>query len=101
MIFALLFFLTSPVTYSYWVQPCVADALSGCQAEDRDLASWALEAWQAASGGATSPGPAYPEKLFIHGIEYDNDFCVCQPRKHVGYTTPGCKKVKEFKRDFA
>lgn len=37
--------------YSYWVQPCTQPE-SGCQANDPDLAAWALEAWQKASGGA-------------------------------------------------
>ncbi|HYL36962.1 MAG TPA: matrixin family metalloprotease [Bryobacteraceae bacterium] len=37
--------------YSYWVEPCV-DAQTRCQAGDAELAAWALEAWQNASGGA-------------------------------------------------
>jgi hypothetical protein len=37
--------------YSYWVEPC-SQPESGCQANDPDLAAWALEAWQKASGGA-------------------------------------------------
>jgi hypothetical protein len=37
--------------YSYWVEPC-SQPESGCQTNDPDLAAWALEAWQKASGGA-------------------------------------------------
>ena len=36
-------------TLRYWVQPCAAN--SGCVAGDVELADWALEAWQSASGG--------------------------------------------------
>jgi len=35
----------------YWIEPCTAPAESGCKAEDPDLAQWAMEAWQSASGG--------------------------------------------------
>ena len=41
----------APQKYSYWVEPCSLPE-SGCQANDPDLAAWALEAWQKASGGA-------------------------------------------------
>ena len=34
----------------YWVEPCSQPA-SGCHAADPELAQWAIEAWQAASGG--------------------------------------------------
>ena len=37
-------------TLRYWVEPC-AHPESGCKAGDPELAQWALEAWQAASGG--------------------------------------------------
>ena len=37
--------------YSYWVEPC-SQPESGCQANDPELAAWALEAWQNASAGA-------------------------------------------------
>jgi hypothetical protein len=37
-------------TLRYWVEPC-ANPESGCHAGDPDLAQWAMEAWQAASGG--------------------------------------------------
>jgi hypothetical protein len=36
--------------YTYWVQPCT-DAASKCQPDDPELAQWAFEAWQKASGG--------------------------------------------------
>ena len=38
--------------YNYWIQPCTEDvaARSGCDAEDPELARWALEAWQKAAG---------------------------------------------------
>ena len=38
-------------TLSYWVEPCVHPQ-SGCKRDDPELAQWAMEAWQAASGGA-------------------------------------------------
>jgi len=34
----------------YWVEPCTRTE-TGCQAGDADLAQWAMEAWQGASGG--------------------------------------------------
>jgi hypothetical protein len=37
--------------YSYWVEPC-SNPESGCQANDPELAAWALEAWQNVSAGA-------------------------------------------------
>lgn len=37
--------------YSYWVEPCTRQE-SGCQADDPQLAAWALEAWQKASAGS-------------------------------------------------
>jgi hypothetical protein len=37
-------------TLRYWVEPCTA-AESVCHAADPELAQWAMEAWQAASGG--------------------------------------------------
>ncbi len=36
--------------YSFWVEPC-SHAETGCRAGDDELAAWALEAWQSASGG--------------------------------------------------
>jgi hypothetical protein len=40
----------TPQKYTYWVQPCT-DAASLCQPDDPQLAAWAFEAWQKASGG--------------------------------------------------
>jgi hypothetical protein len=34
----------------YWVEPCTRPE-TGCRAADPDLAQWAMEAWQGASGG--------------------------------------------------
>jgi hypothetical protein len=39
----------APQKYSYWVESC-SQPESGCQADDPQLAAWALEAWQNASG---------------------------------------------------
>ncbi len=36
--------------YSYWVEPC-SDPETACRATDGELAGWAMEAWQTASGG--------------------------------------------------
>ena len=35
----------------YWIEPCGRPAEMGCKSGDPDLAQWAMEAWQAASGG--------------------------------------------------
>jgi len=35
----------------YWVEPCAHPAATACQPADPDLAQWAMEAWQSASGG--------------------------------------------------
>jgi Matrixin len=40
----------APQKYTYWVQPCT-DVASKCQPDDPQLAQWAFEAWQKASGG--------------------------------------------------
>ena len=37
--------------YRYWVEPCTKPQ-SGCHRDDPELAEWAVEAWQSASGGA-------------------------------------------------
>lgn len=37
-------------TMRYWVEPCTRPE-SGCKPDDPELAQWAMEAWQAASGG--------------------------------------------------
>lgn len=41
----------TPEKYSYWVEPC-ARAETGCEVGDSELAGWAFQAWQSASGGA-------------------------------------------------
>lgn len=41
----------------YWVEPCT-NPKTGCIESDVDLARWALEAWQQASGGKLSFSPA-------------------------------------------
>lgn len=38
-------------TLRYWIAPCPSGEETGCQTGDRDLAQWALAAWQAASDG--------------------------------------------------
>jgi hypothetical protein len=38
-------------TLRYWVEPC-SHPESGCKNGDAELAQWAMEAWQAASGGS-------------------------------------------------
>jgi hypothetical protein len=50
LIFALFFFFASVPTYRFWVDPCL-DTSKGCETTDPDLAAWAFEAWQQASGG--------------------------------------------------
>jgi hypothetical protein len=42
----------SGATLRYWVEPSATPQASGCHAGDPELARWALQAWQAASGGA-------------------------------------------------
>lgn len=37
-------------TLRYWVEPCTKNS-TGCRAGDPELAQWAIEAWQEASGG--------------------------------------------------
>ena len=38
-------------TLRYWVEPCTHPE-SGCKRDDPELAQWAMEAWEEASGGA-------------------------------------------------
>jgi hypothetical protein len=40
--------------FTYWVEPCPVEAQksTSCEAEDPELARWALEAWQRESNGA-------------------------------------------------
>jgi len=40
----------APLAYTYWIEPCTNPA-SMCQPDDPQLAQWAFEAWQKASGG--------------------------------------------------
>ena len=40
----------TPLAYTYWIEPCT-DPASLCQPDDPQLAQWAFEAWQKASGG--------------------------------------------------
>src|SRR6202167_5477680 len=40
----------APSNYTYWVEPCT-DPSSLCQPGDPQLAQWAFEVWQKASGG--------------------------------------------------
>jgi hypothetical protein len=46
----------TPEKYTYWVEPCTR-ADSGCQADDPQLAEWALRAWQNASAGTLQFSP--------------------------------------------
>jgi len=50
LIFLLACGMTPAASLRYWVEPCSQRA-SGCHTADPELAEWALEAWQAASGG--------------------------------------------------
>jgi Matrixin len=40
----------------YWVEPC-SKPETGCHASDPELAQWAMEAWQSASGGKLTLRP--------------------------------------------
>jgi len=40
-------------TLRYWVEPCT-HVETGCKHDDPELAEWAMEAWQSASGGVLS-----------------------------------------------
>jgi hypothetical protein len=52
-------------TLRYWVEPC-SKPESGCHAADPELAQWAMEAWQTASGGKlTLQKIAEPDKAHI------------------------------------
>jgi Matrixin len=52
-------------TLRYWVEPCAVPRESGCHDGDPELAAWALEAWQAASGGALHLEPS-PKMASAH-----------------------------------
>lgn len=45
----LLFLASSGQSLRYWIEPC-QQLVSGCQPEDVELADWAFQAWQHASG---------------------------------------------------
>lgn len=47
---ALVCVLARGATLKYWVDACTGSA-PGCRTSDPELATWAMEAWQAASGG--------------------------------------------------
>ncbi|HLK48373.1 MAG TPA: hypothetical protein VKT49_09575 [Bryobacteraceae bacterium] len=49
--FLLLSCAAHAAAFRYWVAPC-SKPESGCHRDDPELAQWAVEAWQAASGGA-------------------------------------------------
>jgi hypothetical protein len=53
LIFSLFVSITPAATIRYWVDPCT-EPESGCRKDDPELAEWALQAWQAASGGHLS-----------------------------------------------
>jgi hypothetical protein len=48
-------------TLEYWIDPCSRPD-TGCHRGDSQLATWALEAWQRASGGKLTFEPA-PERI--------------------------------------
>ncbi len=49
----------APDTWSYWIQPCDAEAArsTNCETADAQLAAWALEAWARASDGHIAMKP--------------------------------------------
>jgi hypothetical protein len=51
LLFILVCYVAPGATLRYWVEPC-SKPESGCHAADPELAQWAMEAWQTASGGA-------------------------------------------------
>jgi hypothetical protein len=51
-------------TLHFWIDPC-ADPQTGCHKGDSELAEWALDAWQGASGGKLSFEKANLEKAQI------------------------------------
>ena len=54
MLFVLSFGMAAhaATTLRYWIDPCPKNSHLDCRAADPELAQWALEAWQSASGGA-------------------------------------------------
>jgi hypothetical protein len=55
---------SAPDTWTWWIQPCTQKlaAECGCQEADRELAGWALQAWQEASDGKLRFTPAAGEE---------------------------------------
>ncbi len=49
--------------WTYWVQPCGTERarLSGCRADDPELAAWAFKAWEKASDGKLTIQPGASE----------------------------------------
>jgi hypothetical protein len=60
----LLMLAAGPDPWTYWIQPCTAEAAkeSGCQAGDPQLGVWALTAWQRAAGQVMGMAPAANEE---------------------------------------
>ena len=50
LLFLLLALSAPAATLRYWIQPC-APPVTGCHAQDPELAEWALSAWQEATSG--------------------------------------------------
>ena len=50
----------NPDIWTYWIQPCNAEAAHAthCETDDSQLAVWALEAWERASEGRIAMKPA-------------------------------------------
>jgi hypothetical protein len=50
----------APDVWTYWIQPCTPEIAhsTNCQADDSQLAVWALEAWSKASDGKIVMHPA-------------------------------------------
>ncbi|HML18909.1 MAG TPA: matrixin family metalloprotease [Bryobacteraceae bacterium] len=56
-----------PQDVPYWVEPCTRHE-TGCVEGDVDLARWALEAWQQASGGRLRMVQADPDHALLHVV---------------------------------
>jgi hypothetical protein len=65
---------TQAATLKYWVEAC-SKPESGCRGGDAELAQWAMEAWQTASGGALTlqkiaePGKAQIRVHWVTGSD--------------------------------
>jgi hypothetical protein len=53
-----------PDTWTWWIQPCTKElaAECGCEEADRELAGWAVNAWQQASDGKLRFTPSASEE---------------------------------------